>query len=63
MNQLLTAKDYNTAGTLVKEYTYTYDTYGNIRTSSNGTTSHTYTYGDTETGLYHLLPLRRIGTT
>ena len=48
MNQLLTAKDYNTAGTLVKEYTYTYDTYGNIRTSSNGTTTHTYTYGDTE---------------
>ena len=48
VNQLLTAKDYNTAGTLVKEYTYTYDTYGNIRTSSNGTTSHTYTYGDAE---------------
>ena len=48
MNQLLTAKDYNTAGTLVKEYTYTYDTYGNIRTSSNGTTTHTYTYGDAE---------------
>ena len=48
MNQLLTAKDYNTAGTLVKEYTYTYDTYGNIRTASDGTTTHTYTYGDTE---------------
>ena len=48
VNQLLTAKDYNTAGTLVKEYTYTYDTYGNIRTSSDGTTSHTYTYGDAE---------------
>ena len=48
VNQLLSAKDYNTAGTLVKEYTYTYDTYGNIRTASDGTTSHTYTYGDNE---------------
>ena len=48
VNQLLSAKDYNTAGTLVKEYTYTYDTYGNIRTASDGTTSHTYTYGDAE---------------
>ena len=48
VNQLLSAKDYNTAGTLVKEYTYTYDTYGNIRTASDGTTSHTYTYGDSE---------------
>ena len=48
VNRLLTAKDYNTTGMLVKEYTYTYDTYGNIRTVSDGTTTHTYTYGDTE---------------
>ena len=45
--QLLTAaKSVN--GTLQKTYTYTYDTYGNIRTASDGTTKHTYTYGDSD---------------
>ncbi len=29
-------------------YTYTYDGAGNILTASNGTTSHTYTYGDAD---------------
>ena len=28
--------------------TYTYDTYGNIRSFSNGTNSHSYTYADTQ---------------
>ena len=30
-----------------KTYTYTYDTVGNILTASDGTTTHSYTYGDT----------------
>lgn len=44
--QLLTAKNYH-GSTLAKSYTYTYDTYGNIRSASDGSTTHTYTYSDT----------------
>ena len=40
--QLLTENSY--AGS----WTYAYDTYGNIRSATNGTTTHTYTYGDDE---------------
>lgn len=42
---------YDNQGQLLKAagdttYTYTYDNVGNILTASNGTTTHTYTYGD-----------------
>ncbi len=44
---------YDNQGQLLKAagdttYTYTYDGAGNILTASNGTTSHTYTYGNTD---------------
>ncbi len=44
---------YDNQGQLLKAagdttYTYTYDGAGNILTASNGTTSHTYTYGDAD---------------
>ncbi len=44
---------YDNQGQLLKAagdttYTYTYDGAGNILTASNGTTSHTYTYGDVD---------------
>jgi len=44
---------YDSQGQLLKAagdttYTYTYDGAGNILTASNGTTSHTYTYGNTD---------------
>ena len=51
--------DYDQQGQLISEtnnkgsYTYTYDTYGNIR-SVSGAESHSYTYGDTN-GWYDLL--------
>ena len=44
--QLLTAKVYNAGGALQKTYTYTYDTVGNLLTASDGSTAHTYAYGD-----------------
>ena len=37
---------YNAGGALQKTYTYTYDTVGNLLTASDGSTAHTYAYGD-----------------
>ena len=45
--QLLTAEKFVNSF-LFETYAYTYDTYGNLRTATDGTTSHTYTYGDSD---------------
>ena len=37
---------YNAGGALQRTYTYTYDTVGNLLTASDGSTAHTYAYGD-----------------
>ena len=46
LNQLTSATTVSGSGT--KQYSYTYDTFGNLRTASDGSTTHSYTYGDAE---------------
>lgn len=46
LNQLTSATTVSSSGT--KQYSYTYDTFGNLRTASDGSTTHSYTYGDAE---------------
>ena len=46
LNQLTSATTVSGSGT--KQYSYTYDTFGNLRMASDGSTTHSYTYGDAE---------------
>ena len=46
LNQLTSATTVSDSAT--RQFTYTYDTFGNLRASSDGTVTHTYTYGDSD---------------
>ena len=48
LNQLTGVVEKDSSGNVTGSWAYTYDLGGNILTQSDGTTSHTYTYGDTQ---------------